>query len=257
MNANSTRVQTGVVVTGGASGIGRACANALAEIGRPVAIWDLDKARCQSIADEIATRFEVPAVGVSIDLSSIAGIEDAVDVTRRALPSIGGLVHAAGVTLAVPLSAMEEAHWDGVINVNLKALPFLVKALRSELSACFGSAIVAIASINGTMGSAAVPAYSASKGGVLALVRSLADDLASDNIRINSVSPGYIRTPMMEPSLQQVTPGFYDFPVMLGRMGDPEEIALCVRFLLSDEASYVTAAELVVDGGRMVSQRMR
>lgn len=253
----TTGPSTGVIVTGGVSGIGLACAEALAAVGRPVGIWDLDQGRCDAIATAIRSRFDVPTIGVGIDLCRIDGIDTAIRTTREALPSIGGLVHAAGISHALPIEDMQESDWDRVLAVNLKALPFLAKALRSELAAHAGSAIVAIASINATMGNGANPAYTASKGGVLSLVRSLADGLAADGIRVNSVSPGYIRTPMMDPVLEQVPADFFDFPVMLGRMGKPEEIGAAVRFLLSDDASYITAAELLVDGGRTRSQRMR
>ena len=246
-----------VVVTGGVSGIGLACAEALASVGRPVAIWDLDQERSVAVANDIAARFGVPTVGVGIDLTGIGNIAAAADTTRNSLSSIGGLVHAAGISLAIPLNELSEEQWDQVLSVNLKALPFLVKALRSELAAQPGSAVVAIASINATMGNTANPAYTASKGGVLSLVRSLADELASDGIRINSVTPGYILTPMTQSMVDNLPEGFFDRPVMLGRMGKPQEVAAAVRFLLSDEASYITAAELVVDGGTIASQRTR
>ena len=246
-----------VVVTGGVSGIGLACAEALASVGRPVAIWDLDQERSVAVANDIAARFGVPTVGVGIDLTGIGNIAAAADTTRNSLSSIGGLVHAAGISLAIPLNELSEEQWDQVLSVNLKALPFLVKALRSELAAQPGSAVVAIASINATMGNAANPAYTASKGGVLSLVRSLADELASDGIRINSVTPGYILTPMTQSMVDNLPEGFFDRPVMLGRMGKPQEVAAAVRFLLSDEASYITAAELVVDGGTIASQPTR
>lgn len=248
---------TGVIVTGGASGIGRACAEALAAVGRPVAIWDMDADQANTVAAELGSKFGVVATAQGIDLRSTEGIEVAAAATREALPSIGGLVHAAGISLAVPLAELSEAQWDQVLNVNLRALPFMVKALRADFVAQPGSAVVAIASINATMGNAANPAYTASKGGVLSLVRSLADDLAVDGIRINSVTPGYILTPMMQPVVEQLPEGHFDRPVMLGRMGRPAEIAAAVRFLLSDEASYITATELVVDGGTIPSQRTR
>jgi NAD(P)-dependent dehydrogenase (short-subunit alcohol dehydrogenase family) len=248
---------TGVIVTGGASGIGLACADALAAVGRPVAIWDLDAVRAGEIAAGLAERHGVASVGIGIDLRGIGGIEDAVAQSAAALPSIGGLVHAAGISLALPLAQMGEQEWDQVLGVNLKALPFLVKALRSLLGAQEGSAVVAIASINATLGNAMNPAYTASKGGVLSLVRSLADDLATDGIRINSVTPGYILTPMMQPVVDALPEGHFARPVMLGRMGRPAEVANAVRFLLSQEASYITATELIVDGGTVPSQRTR
>ncbi|HKT75106.1 MAG TPA: SDR family oxidoreductase, partial [Sphingobium sp.] len=136
-----------------------------------------------------------------------------------------------------------------------RSLAFIIQAIRADLAAQKGSAIVAIASINATLGNAANPIYSAAKGGILSLVRSLADRLAADGVRINSVSPGQIMTPMLKPSVDALPQGFYERRILLGRLGEPEEIGRVVRFLLSDEASYVTASEIVVDGGNISSQR--
>jgi NAD(P)-dependent dehydrogenase (short-subunit alcohol dehydrogenase family) len=255
--SNSTSPDSGVIVTGGASGIGLASAEALAEVGRPVAIWDINAERSATVAADIAQRFGVATVGVGVDLSQVGNIAPALQQTRAALPRIGGLVHAAGISLAVPVEKLTEAAWDAVLSVNLKALPFMVQQLRSALVEQPGSAVVGIASINATLGNHMNPAYTASKGGMLSLVRSLADDLARDGIRINSVTPGYILTPMMQPVVDHLEPGHFERPVMLGRMGAPREVAAAVRFLLSDEASYITAAELVVDGGTISSQRTR
>ena len=99
------------------------------------------------------------------------------------------------------------------------------------------------------------PVYTAAKGGMLSLVRSLADRLAMDGIRINAVSPGQILTPMLRPAVDAMPKGFFEKRIMLERLGDPAEVARVVRFLLSNEASYVTASELVVDGGNIPSQR--
>ena len=131
-----------------------------------------------------------------------------------------------------------------------------MQAIRADLAAAQGGAVVGIASINATLGNAANPAYSASKGGMLSLVRSLADELAADGVRINAVSPGQIRTPMLQPVLDILPAGTFERRILLGRVGEPAEIARAVRFLLSADASYITAAELVVDGGNISSQRM-
>ena len=247
--------QSGVIVTGGASGIGMACAEALAATGRPVAVWDLHEEAAQRVARDIGQRFDVATTGIGIDLCTTDAIDAAVRATRAALPSIGGLVHAAGVSMPIPLNELEVAQWDAVLNVNLRALPFVVKAIHADLVANPGSAVVGIASINATLGNAANPAYSASKGGMLSLVRSLADFLGPHNVRINSVSPGQIDTPMLRPTVEILPDGYFEKRILLGRLGQPREIAAVVRFLLSDEASYVTAAEFVVDGGNISSQR--
>ena len=246
----------GVIVTGGVSGIGGACAGVLAAEGRAVAVWDIEAARAAAAAAELAARHGVRTVGIGIDLCSTDGIAAAVARTRETIGAIGALVHAAGVSSPVPLDDLTPAAWDAVLNVNLRALPFIVQAIRADLAAASDGAVVGIASINATLGNAANPAYTASKGGMLSLVRSLADDLAADGVRINAVSPGQIRTPMLQPVLDILPPGVFERRILLGRLGEPVEIARAVRFLLSADASYITATELVVDGGNISSQRM-
>jgi NAD(P)-dependent dehydrogenase (short-subunit alcohol dehydrogenase family) len=169
--------------------------------------------------------------------------------------SIGGLVHAAGIVDIDSLEGVTPENWDRGINIHLRPVALLVKELLGEFRAHPGSAVVAFASINATLGNAVNPIYTAAKGGVLSLVRSLADCLGRDGIRINSISPGQILTPMLQPSVDALPKGFYEKRILLGRMGAPEEIGRVVRFLLSDEASYITAAEFVVDGGNISSQR--
>lgn len=246
---------TGVVVTGAASGIGLACAEALAAAGRPVAIWDLSQEKSAAVAQRISEDHGVVAIGLGVDVSSNQAIAEAVRATRDGLPSIGGLVHAAGVVIQAPLEQVTEDNWDAVLNVNLRALVFLLQAVLPDLRANSGSAVVGIASMNATLGSGLVPAYSASKGGMLSLVKSLADSLAHDGIRINSLSPGAIRTPMLFHGGDDSFATVFEGRALLGRLGEPKEIGSVVRFLLSDEASYITGTELVVDGGFIPSQR--
>ncbi|MET0269229.1 MAG: SDR family oxidoreductase [Sphingomonas sp.] len=246
---------TGVIVTGGASGIGRASAEALAAAGRPVALWDINGARAEEAAAAIRAGHGVVAAAVAIDLSRLDGIAAAVAASRDAIGPIGGLVHAAGMVDTASLDGMTEQTWQRGIDVHLRALAFVTQALLPDLAANAGSAIVAITSINATLGNAMNPVYTAAKGGMLSLVRSLADRLAQDRVRINSVSPGMVVTPMMQPAIDATPPGWFEKRILLQRLGRPDEIGRAVRFLLSDEASYITAAELVVDGGNIPSQR--
>lgn len=246
---------TGVVITGGASGLGFASARALAAIGRPVALWDLDAARSEAAAAGIANEFRTIASGHGIDVRDLAAIEQGAAATRERLGHIGGLVHCAGIVDTDNLDGMTEQSWNDGIAVHLRALPFLIKAFLADLQASPGSAIVATASINATLGHEVNPIYSAGKGGVLSIVRSLADRLGRDGIRINSISPGQIVTPMMRPALDAVGAARFEQRILLSRLGQPEEIGRVVRFLLSDEASYITASEIVVDGGNISSQR--
>ncbi len=246
---------TAVVVTGGASGIGRASADALAAVGRPVALWDIHEGNAQRAAAEIGSQYGVATVAVGIDLRDPQAIAPALQTTRAALPRIGGLVHAAGVVDTGSLEGVTPQAWDDGINVHLRPLVLIVQAMMDDFRANPGSAVVAIASINATLGHAANPIYSAAKGGVLSLVHSLADRLARDKVRINAVSPGQILTPMLQPSIEHLPAGYYERRILLERLGEPAEVGRVVRFLLSDEASYITAAEVVVDGGNISSQR--
>jgi NAD(P)-dependent dehydrogenase (short-subunit alcohol dehydrogenase family) len=246
---------TGVVITGGASGLGFASGRALAAVGRPVALWDLSAEKAQKQAAAIGAEFGVTTIGLAVDVRDVAAIAAGAAQTRAALPGIGGLVHCAGTVDTASLDGITPETWDSGIGVHLRAIPFLIQAFLDDLKRAPGGAIVATASINATLGNAVNPIYSAAKGGVLSLVRSLADRLAEDGIRINSVSPGQIVTPMMQPATDALEPGYFERRILLGRMGDPEEVGRLVRFLLSDEASYITAAEIVIDGGNISSQR--
>jgi NAD(P)-dependent dehydrogenase (short-subunit alcohol dehydrogenase family) len=245
---------TAVVITGGASGIGLASAEALAAVGRPVALWDINGAKAADAAAAITAATGVATFAVAVDLRDLQATGPALTETRRALGALGGLVHAAGVVDTGSLDGVTPESWDAGMNVHLRPLILLTQAMLDDFKANPGSAIVAIASINATLGNAMNPIYSAAKGGMLSLVRSLADRLARDKIRINTVSPGMVLTPMMQPTLDMV-PGYFERRILMGRIGEPAEIGRVVRFLLSDEASYITAAELIVDGGNVSSQR--
>jgi len=242
---------TPVLVTGGASGIGRACARALAGAGRPVAVWDLDGDGAEASASSIREDFRVAAIGRRIDVAASAAIAEAVSAARDELGTIGGLVHAAGIAGSCPIDQMTDEAWDRVLDVNLRALPLLVRALLEDLRRSDGAAIVGIASIASFIGYVDMVPYCASKAGMLGVTRALALTLAPDGVRVNAVCPGNVDTPMLRnraiatPELRAA----FERHTPLGRLGEPEDIARAVRFLMSDEASYITGTQLVVDGG--------
>ena len=256
LNPRLASPATGVIVTGGASGIGLASARALAAVGRPVALWDINAAKAEAEAQGIAAAFSVAAIGQAVDLRDTGAYAAAIAASRAAMGSIGGLVHSAGVVDQGSLDGLTEEVWADGINTHLRPLALLCRDLLGDFQANPGSAVVGIASINATLGNWMNPAYTASKGGMLSLVRSLADDLGRVGVRVNAVSPGQIRTPMMQPVLDHLSDEAFTKRILLGRIGEPREIAAVVRFLLSEEASYVTAAEIVVDGGNISSQRV-
>jgi NAD(P)-dependent dehydrogenase (short-subunit alcohol dehydrogenase family) len=224
---------------------------ALAEGGRPVAAWDVHEQAAEAVADEARSCFGVAAAGIGIDVRDSSEFEAAIERSRAAMGTIGGLVHAAGIVGAGPIDRLDESMWDEVLAVHLGAAALLIRAMVPDLEAEPGSAVVLIASIEALIANEAVPAYCAAKSGMLGLARSSAARLGPRGVRVNSVCPGFIDTPMLRPALEREpnARATYERRVPLRRLGRPEDVARAVRFLLSDDAAYITAAELVVDGG--------
>ena len=250
--SRSSSPSSAVLITGGASGIGRASADAVAAEGRPVAIWDLDADRAAAAAAEIASATGVAAIGLAVDVTRTAELADAVATSRAVVGTFGGLVHAAGTVRAQPVGQLDDEGWDFVLDVNLRAFPMLVQALLPDLEASEGASVVGISSIEGWIGNEAIPAYCASKAGMLGAVRSMAALLGPKGVRVNAICPGFIETPML--GLTLGIPGMrerFEDTSLIGRLGRPSEIGEPAAFLLSDRASFITGQSLIVDGGAL------
>jgi len=238
---------SGVVVTGAASGIGRASVEALVADGRKVALWDISPE-----VTTVAAGLGMP--GAVVDVCDTDAMERAVEASAEALGGIDGLVHAAGRVATEPVGAYTQESWDAVLDVNLRAQALLVQLLLPHLEksaqAGAGPAIVGISSIEGLAANPWIPAYCASKAGLLGMTRSMAAQLGPLGIRINAVCPGFIETPMLRMGLDiaEVRAGF-EQAAPLGRIGQPREIGDAVAFLMSPKASFITGSHLVVDGG--------
>lgn len=191
---------------------------------------------------------------VVIDVCDTGALSAAVEEAAEVLGGIDGLVHAAGRVLPEPVGAYTEESWDAVLDVNLRAQALLVQLLLPHLervAAAGGApAVVGISSIEGLAANPFIPAYCASKAGLLGMTRSMAAQLGPLGIRVNAVCPGFIHTPMLQIALdvEEVRASF-EQAAPLGRLGQPDEIGAAVAFLMSPKASFITGTQLVVDGG--------
>ncbi|MET7335615.1 SDR family oxidoreductase [Nonomuraea sp. NPDC005650] len=237
----------GVIIAGASRGIGAACAVSLAQAGHPVALWA--RSDTTALAASITRDHGVAAVPVPVDITRRHSLPAALDQSRQGMGTIAGVVLAAGLVRVETIGDLDEQRWDTVLDVNLRAMALLVQELADDLRKNRNSSVVAISSIEGLVGSALMPAYCSAKAGILGLTRSLTHLFAQDGIRVNAICPGFIDTKMLRDNVPaeviEVVPG----KIPLGRIGRPEEVASVVRFLMSDEASYVTGATIVVDGG--------
>lgn len=244
------------VITGAALGIGRACALRLAEESARIAVFDvLDEEGARLVA-------ELTASGASarfwhVDVSDEARVKSAMDEAAAHFGSIDVLVNNAGISgVNKPTHEVTEAEWDRVQAVNVKGVFFCTKhAIPHMLRAGAGS-IVNLSSIYGLVGGPDVPPYHAAKGAVRLMAKTDAMLYAPDRIRVNSIHPGYIWTPMVENHLRNS--GATDIEAAkaqvgsvhpLGHVGEPDDIAWGVVYLASDESKFMTGSELVIDGG--------
>jgi len=196
----------------------------------------------------------IGAVGFVVDCGSTPSMTEGVSAAADALGGIDGLVHAAGRVATEPIGALTAESWDAVVDVNLRAQALLVQMLLPHfmraVEAGLTPSVVGISSIEGLVGNPFIPAYCASKAGLLGLTRSMAGQLGPMGIRVNAVCPGFIETPMLADalSIEELRAAFVA-AAPLGRLGQPDEIGAAVAFLMSPKASFITGTQIVVDGG--------
>ena len=225
------------IVTGAASGIGRATARRFADEGARVVALDLNAP-------------DAPPGGLALacDVADQASVESAVAQAKQRFGKIDVLAHFAGITKDALASKMTLQQWDDVIRVNLTGSFIVAQAVAREMED--GGSIV-LTSSRSWLGNVGQANYSASKGGVVSLARTLALELGKRRIRVNALAPGFIETPMTDVVPDRVRDKAVA-AIPLGRIGQPEEIAAVATFFASDESSYVSGQTLLIDGGRSV-----
>lgn len=234
----------GLIVTGGSSGIGEATVRRLLAEGGRIVIADIDQSKGQKIEEELG---ESHVRFCRTDVTDSESVENLIRFAKE-FCGIDGVFNNAGIGAVCNAVDYTDDEWQKVIDINLTGVFKIARAALREMAQQGHGSIVNCASILGHFGQSQTSAYSATKGAVLNLTRTLALEHAADGIRVNSLSPGYVKTPILE-ALDKETLEFLTRLHPIGRLGRPEEIANAAAFLLSDEASFITGADLLADGG--------
>lgn len=238
------------LVTGASQGIGRACAIELAKRGAAVALCARTEDKLNAVRDEI-TAAGGQSIVIKMDVSNEDDIKAGIKSAIEQLGKVDILVNNAGITHDTLLLRLKRADWDAVINTNLTSAYIAIQASLSSMMKQRWGRIINIASINGQIGQTGQANYSASKAGLIGLTLSVAREVASRNITVNAVSPGYIETAMTTELSPELKEGMLKL-IPLGRVGKDSDIANAVCFLASEEAGYITGHVLNVNGGLLM-----
>lgn len=241
------------VVTGGASGIGREIALSLAAAGAAVAIADLARDRCEAVGRAIEAQ-GAHALPWCTDVTDLEQIRTLFRETERAFGSLDILVNCAGIVLPGSIAETTPEDWDAVLRVDLTGAFLCLQHAVPLMRRAGGGSVVNVTSVAAARGIANRPAYTAAKGGLTALTRQAANELAPLGIRVNAVAPGVVDTAITVRDEQTTAAMLANVPA--GRAATPAEVASVVAFLASDDAAYLTGATLPVDGGLASSLRI-
>jgi 3-oxoacyl-[acyl-carrier protein] reductase len=239
-----------VIVTGGAQGIGKAIAMKLAGSGADIAVGDVVLESAQKTAEEIQ-KLGVNAHAFFLDVSQFDKVEEFVRQVMEKFGHIDVLVNNAGVTRDKLIMKMQPEDWDFVLRINLTGAFNCIKAVVPHMSKAKSGRIVNVASIIGLMGNAGQANYAASKGGLIALTKSVAKEYASRGINVNAVAPGFITTAMTEKIPEQLRNAMMAL-IPKKEYGTATDVANAVLFLSSELSSYITGQVVVVDGGMLM-----
>ena len=239
------------IVTGGARGIGKEIAFLFAKEGSDIAICDVNEEILQATKEEIEAATGRKVLADKVDVTSAEQVENFVKKVLDNFGNLDILINNAGITRDNLLIRMSDAEWDSVLAVNLKGAFNCLRAVTRPMMKKRSGRIVNMASIIGIMGNAGQANYSASKGGLIALTKTVAKELGSRNINVNAIAPGFIKTDMTDKLGDEAREKLLSF-IPLGRMGEPADVAKAALFLVSDEAAYITGQVIQVDGGMVM-----
>ncbi|MBG9455145.1 3-oxoacyl-ACP reductase [Lysinibacillus sphaericus] len=239
------------VVTGASRGIGRAIALKLANEGAKVVV---NYSGSQAKAEEVVAMIQEnggEAIAVQASVSKTEEVTALMDATVKTFGSLDILVNNAGITRDNLLMRMKEDEWDDVLDTNLKGVFLCTKAVTRQMMKQRAGRIINISSIVGVAGNAGQANYVAAKAGVIGLTKTTAKELASRNILVNAIAPGFIETEMTDQLPEDIKQGMLT-QIPLAKLGQPEDIAKAVTFLASDDATYMTGQTLHIDGGMIM-----
>ncbi|WP_035871215.1 SDR family NAD(P)-dependent oxidoreductase [Cucumibacter marinus] len=241
------------LLIGAATGIGQAVGEDFARNGAKLAIADINETGVNELVRELDDR-GATCFGYGCDVRNEKSVADVVAAAERDMGGLDTLVYFAGLMRTAPVTEIEADVWDAIFAVNARGTMFAAKYGAPALRRAGGGSFITTSSLAGLRGAPGMTAYASAKGAVLAFTTALAQELAPDNIRVNSVLPGWIDTPFNTPAIEfmggEATHGeIVKKLVPLGRQGVPEEVAPMYTFLASEESRYITAKQMMVDGG--------